>query len=136
MENKSGPFKLEFIHDEIASFYRFFYRLNSDNNDVFSIRLDNIEMKRLNLHTKTFTTVDGLEGYLNNISNNTTNVSPSNISFVRNKIHSFLNDENNTQSCIEIILPVKEGNDYTQNDINEIYNVAVRALGLWIIIDY
>ena len=130
MENKSGPFKLEFINDEIASFYRFFYRLNSDNNDVFSIRLDNVEMKRLNLHTKTFTTKEGLKDYLGNISNNTTNVLPSNISFVRNKIHSFLNDKNNTQSCIEIILPVKEGNDYTQNDINEIYNVAVRALGL------
>ena len=87
-------------------------------------------MRRLNLHTKTFTTKDGLEDYLDNISNNTTNVSLSNISFVRNKIHSFLNDKNNTQSCIEIILPVKEGNDYTQNDINEIYNVAVRALVL------
>ena len=130
MENKSGPLKLELVHDEIASFYRFFYRRNSNNNDIFSIKLDSVEMNRLNLHTKVFTTVNGLTGYLSNISNNTTNVSPSNISFVRNKIHSFLNDENNTQSCLEIILPVKEGNDYTQNDINEIYNVAVRALGL------
>ena len=130
MENKSGPLKLELVNDEIASFYRFFYRRNSNNNDIFSIKLDNVEVKRLNLHTKTFTTKEGLKDYLGNISNNTTNVSLSNISFVRNKIHSFLNDENNTQSCLEIILPVKEGNDYTQNDINEIYNVAVRALGL------
>ena len=130
MENKLGPLKLELVHDEMASFYRFFYRRNSDNNDIFSIRLDSVEMNRLNLHTKTFTTVNGLSDYLGNISNNTTNVSPSNIAFVRSKIHSFLNDVNNEKSCLEIILPVKEGNDYTQNDINEIYNVAIRALGL------
>ena len=130
MKKKLGPLQLELVKDEVASFYRFFYRRNNNNNDVFSIRVDDVKMNRLNLHTKTFTTTKDIFEYLDKISNDTTNISSSNVKFVQNKIHTFLEDENITQSCFEIILPIKEGNDYTQNDINKIYNVAVQALGI------
>lgn len=126
--NELGPIQLELVNDDIASFYRFFYRKNYNNNETYTIRLDNIEMNLLNLHTKTFSTINGLTNYLSTITNNTTNVSQSNITYVCNEIDKFKNDDN--FSCVEIILPMKDGNDYTQNDIDEIYNAAVKTLGL------
>jgi hypothetical protein len=35
-----------------------------------------------------------------------------------------------TNSCVEIILPLKEDNTYSENDIENIYNAAVETLGI------
>lgn len=127
MKRDLGPLKLELINNDVASFYRFFYRKNSDNNDIYSIRLENIVMKTVDLHTRIFTATDGLQNYLDTITNSTTNVSASDISFVKNNIRKFNASE---KSCLEIIMPIMDGKNYSQNDINEIYNIATLTLGI------
>lgn len=127
MKRDLGPIKLELIHDTKTSFYRFFYRRNRLNDDVYEIVIGNVVMNKLNLQDKIFNTENELPNYLDNIINSTANVSFTDVNAVIEGIQNFLQT---TDSCVEIILPVKEGKSYSQDDINKIYNTAVSALGI------
>ena len=127
MKKELGILNLELIHNTETSCYRFFYRRNSANDNLFSIVLDNVSMNRLNLNDKIFNTENELPNFLDNIINSTANVSFTDVNAVIEGIQNFLQT---TDSCVEIILPVKEGKSYSQDDINKIYNTAVSALGI------
>lgn len=127
MKRDLGPIKLELIHDTKTSFYRFFYRRNRLNDDVYEIVVGGVVMNKLNLQDKIFNTENEFVNYLDNITDNTTNVSVTDIATIKNELINFLET---TNSCVEIILPLKEDNTYSENDIENIYNVAVETLGI------
>ena len=127
MKKELGPIRVELVDNDTTSFYRFFYRKDNLNNEIHRVELDNVVMNKLNLHTRIFTTDTGLKNYLDEINNNTINVSAGDLLAVTNGVRKFLDED---KSCLEIILPVIEGNNYSQGDINEIYNAATSALGI------
>lgn len=127
MKRDLGPIKLELIHDTKTSFYRFFYRRNRLNDDVYEIVVGGVVMNKLNLQDKIFNTENEFVNYLDNITDNTTNVSVTDIATIKNELINFLET---TNSCVEIILPLKEDNTYSENDIENIYNAAVETLGI------
>ena len=127
MKMNKGPISIDVVNEDGVSFYRFFYRRNHDNNDVYSILLDNINMKKLNLQDHVFDRSKGLENYLANIADDKVNVSSTDIAHVNNEIEEFFNTDN---SAVEIILPIKDNNVYSQDDIDKIYNAAAQALGI------
>jgi len=123
---KFGPLSVSLVKDTSFDFYRFFYRRN--NNDVvYSITLDNIVMRRLDLDKMIFRNYETLSNYLNNISDNVSNISNANIAELKtNIITNFL--RNAEYGALEVILPVKDENKYSQMDVDNIYNAIFNAL--------
>ncbi len=129
MERQLGPLKLDLlVNSDTSSYYRFFYRRNDNGDNIYTIRLDDVIMNRVNLHERVFNELYSVKNYLNTIAANTQNVSESNLNTMRSQLNIFLSSPD--YSCVEIILPVIEGNDYSQEDINQIYKTATQALGI------
>lgn len=130
-----GPLKTELVNSESFNFYRFLYRKDRKENDdnielgdeTYTITVDNVVMKHVDLDGKIFNNYAALHDYLSNITSVETNVTPLIIANLYNNIkNNFVN--NNKYSKLEVILPVIDNNEYNQNDINEIYNVIIKAI--------
>lgn len=132
MNNKLGPIELKLINSDSARFYRFFYRRwePSDEKDIYTIKI-NIKVKHVNLNEQKFkyhyTNNTELEEFLKNIVPNETNITDSNLLMLKNELRIFKNSDYN---AVEIILPTVDKNEYNQNDITNIYNIAIEILGL------
>lgn len=127
-----GPLKTELVNSESFNFYRFLYRKeNGDNitlgDETYTITVDNVVMKHVDLDGKIFNNYVTLHDYLSNITTIETNVTPLIMTNLYNSIkNNFV--YNNKYSKLEVILPVIDNNEYNQNDINEIYNVIIKAI--------
>lgn len=127
-----GPLKTELVNSESFNFYRFLYRKENDDNielgdETYTITVDNVVMKHVDLDGKIFNNYVTLHDYLSNITTVETNVTPLIMTNLYNNIkNNFVN--NNDYSKLEVILPVIDNNEYNQNDINEIYNVIIKAI--------
>ena len=132
MNNKLGPIELKLINSDSARFYRFFYRRweSSEEKDIYTIKM-NIRVKYVNLNEKKFkyhyTNNTELEEFLKNIVPNETNITDSNLLMLKNELRIFKNSD---YSAVEIILPTVDKNEYNQNDITNIYNIAIEILGI------
>lgn len=127
-----GSLKTELVNSESFNFYRFLYRKENDDNiklgdETYTITVDNVVMKHVDLDGKIFNNYVTLHDYLSNITTVETNVTPLIMTNLYNNIiNNFVN--NNDYSKLEVILPVIDNNEYNQNDINEIYNVIIKAI--------
>lgn len=127
-----GPLKTELVNSESFNFYRFLYRKENDDNttlgdETYTITVDNVVMKHVDLDGKIFNNYATLHDYLSNITTIETNVTPLIMANLYNSIkNNFVINDN--YSKLEVILPVIDNNEYNQNDINEIYNVIIKAI--------
>lgn len=132
ISERIGPLSAKLINSDTFNFYRFFYRRgNTDtvtyNGETYSINMDNIVMKQINLHDNDFYSYHQLHDYLISIDTNVdTNITQENISNLSFDItNNFVNGQ---YSCLEVILPIKENNQYSDNDIERIYNTILDAI--------
>ena len=124
---KFGPLDVSLANGSTFDFYRFFYRRNNDNDNVYSITLDNVVMRRLDLDKMIFRNYETLSNYLNSITDNVSNLTEGDIASLKtNILTNFV--RNNEYSALEVILPVKEDNNYSQIDIDNIYNAIFNVL--------
>lgn len=122
---KFGPLKVELVNDDAFDFYRFFYRRNNNNDNVYSLSTDFIVMKHLDINEKRFRNYSSLYNCLENVISNNVNVTNDDILLIKNSIIENFTDD---YSCLEIILPIKNNNRYSQEDIDNIYNTILNTL--------
>lgn len=122
---KFGPLKVELVNDDAFDFYRFFHRRNNNNDNVYSLSTDFIVMKHLDINEKRFRNYSSLYNCLENVISNNVNVTNDDILLIKNSIIENFTDD---YSCLEIILPIKNNNRYSQEDIDNVYNTILDTL--------